>query len=81
MASVKQGAWYVNIAKITIRSIYGLKSTASCKVIITKEVYETVQSKIFESYYWSLWMAATYANKVVRMLTSSNINNCELLCV
>ena len=31
-ASVKQGAWYVNIAKITINLIYGLRPIASCKV-------------------------------------------------
>ena len=33
MASIKQGAWYVNIAKTTIHLIYGLRSIASCKVI------------------------------------------------
>ena len=38
-----------------------------------KEVYETLQSKICENYYWSLWMAATYANQIIRMLTSSDI--------
>ena len=33
MASIKQGAWYVNIDKIPIHLIYGLRSIASCKVI------------------------------------------------